>query len=89
MSLTTTTTSHLPLLERAARVGEEIAQHAERHDRDATFVVEAYDALRREGLLAAAVPVELGGAGASIAEVTAMQQELGRHCGSTALASAN
>lgn len=88
MSLTTTTTSHLPLLERAARVGEEIAQHAERHDRDATFVVEAYDALRREGLLAAAVPVELGGAGASIAEVTAMQQELGRHCGSTALASA-
>src|SRR5690606_17756825 len=64
------------------------AQHAERHDRDATFVVEAYDALRREGLLAAAVPVELGGAGASIAEVTAMQQELGRHCGSTALASA-
>jgi len=79
---------HDEIVGRAASIGDEIAAHAQRHDRDSTFVVEAYEALRREGLLAAAVPTELGGSGASIAEIAAMQQEISRHCGSTALASA-
>ncbi|HEX2577871.1 MAG TPA: acyl-CoA dehydrogenase family protein, partial [Aquihabitans sp.] len=49
---------------------------------------EAIDALREAGLLAMGVPSELGGGGASIAEVAAVQRELAHHCGSTALATA-
>ncbi len=73
---------------RAAAIGPGIAEHAARHDMDGTFVTEAYGALRASGLLKAAVPVELGGDGATVAELTALQRELGHHCGSTALASA-
>jgi len=65
-----------------------LAAHAADHDRDGTFVDEAFDALRDEGVLAMAVPSELGGQGATIREVAAKQRELARHCGSTALASA-
>lgn len=76
------------LLERAAAIGPTLAAHAARHDRDGTFVTEAYDALRQAGLLKAAVPVALGGDGASVAQLAALQRELAHHCGSTALASA-
>ncbi|MBM0127738.1 acyl-CoA dehydrogenase family protein [Pimelobacter simplex] len=74
--------------ERAARLGPRIAAHAARHDADASFVSEAYDELRAAGLLRAAVPVELGGDGATVRELVALQRELGHHCGATALASA-
>ena len=57
---TTTTRS---LVERAAELGPQLAENATRHDRDGTFVADSYDALRRAGLLRAAVPVELGGDG--------------------------
>jgi len=77
-------TNHLDL---AATVGSRIGEHAARHDRDGTFVEEAIDELRSAGLLALGVPDELGGGGASIAEVAAVQRELAHHCGSTALAS--
>ncbi|WP_183099653.1 acyl-CoA dehydrogenase family protein [Nocardioides pelophilus] len=73
--------------ERAAAIGPAIAEHAARHDAEGTFVTEAYDALRDAGLLKAGVPVELGGDGATVAELTALQRELAHHCGSTALAS--
>ena len=76
------------LVAQAEAVGSEIAGHAGRHDIDGTFVEEAYQSLRAAGLLAIAVPAELGGAGATVREVTAVQRELARHCGSTALASA-
>lgn len=84
----TAPTSSPTLTARAAAIGPELAAHAARHDADGTFVSEAYDALRDAGLLAAAVPVELGGEGATIRELTGLQRELARHCGSTALASA-
>lgn len=95
MTITTDTTqptgeaaATLTPLERAREIGPRIAAHASRHDVEGSFVTEAYDELRAAGLLRAAVPVELGGDGASIAELTALQRELGHHCGSTALASA-
>jgi alkylation response protein AidB-like acyl-CoA dehydrogenase len=72
---------------RAAAIGPAVAEHAARHDAEGSFVTEAYAVLRDAGLLKAAVPVELGGDGATVAELTALQRELGRHCGSTALAS--
>jgi alkylation response protein AidB-like acyl-CoA dehydrogenase len=70
----------------AARIGAIAAEHAAAHDRDATFVTEAYAAMRDEGYLAIAVPEELGGAGATIRQVCYAQAELARHDGATALA---
>ena len=78
----------MTLTERAASLGPLLAQHAARHDSEGSIVSESLRALRDAGLLAAAVPVELGGEGATIAELTALQRELGHHCGSTALATA-
>lgn len=75
------------LVERAAAVGETLAAHAARHDDEGSFVQEGFDALRESGLLAMAVPVELGGSGATIRKIVAVQRELAHHCGSTALAS--
>lgn len=72
---------------RATVVGEQIHRHAARHDRDGTFVEEGIELLRDEGLLAMAVPTELGGGGANIRQLAAVQAELARHCGATALAS--
>ena len=76
------------LVERAAQVGPQLAVNAARHDRDCSYVADSYDVLQGAGLLRAAVPVELGGDGATIAELTALQRELAHHCGATALASA-
>lgn len=78
----------MTLTERAATLGPLLAEHAARHDSEGSIVSESLQALRDAGLLAAAVPVELGGEGATIAELTALQRELGHHCGSTALATA-
>jgi alkylation response protein AidB-like acyl-CoA dehydrogenase len=76
------------LLARARAVGEQIAAAAARHDREGSVVAEALPALRAAGLLSMAVPVELGGLGATPRQVAAVQRELARHCGSTGLATA-
>ncbi len=76
------------LAEQAAAVGAVAAAHAARHDRDGTFVTEGLAALRDAGLLALGVPAELGGMGASIAEVAGFQRVLAHSCASTALATA-
>ena len=91
--MTTTIESTAPitnrsLIERANEIGPTLADNAARHDREGSFVSEAYDALREVGLLRAAVPVELGGDGATIRELADLQRTLGHHCGATALASA-
>lgn len=71
----------------AAEIGGKIESNSARHDRDGTFVTEAYELLKTSGYLALAVPEELGGRGATIREVAMAQRELARHCSSTALAS--
>ena len=60
----------------AGELGAQIAPHAAGHDRDGTFVTEAFDLLRSPGYLALAVPDELGGRGATIREVAMAQREL-------------
>jgi alkylation response protein AidB-like acyl-CoA dehydrogenase len=84
------TTLHEPrtasLLDRAEAVAPVLAEHAGRHDVDGTFASEPLDAIRDAGLLAAGVPVELGGLGADNRELAGLQRELAHHCGSTALA---
>ena len=86
MSTTTTdpTNRRGELVAWAAELGHEIAVDAARHDTEGSFVSEAYDLLRSSGYLALAVPEELGGRGATIAEVAMAQRELAHHCGSTA-----
>lgn len=75
------------VLTMAATVGAEAARHDEAHDRDATFVTEAYDAMHASGYLALPVPAHLGGGGATIRQMVLAQEELGRWSGSAALSS--
>lgn len=70
----------------ARELGERFAQRAALHDEADTFVADNYADLKESGLVHAGVPVELGGAGASQAQMSAVVRELARHCGSTALA---
>ena len=70
----------------AASLGPVLAEHAARHDDEGTWVAESYEHLRQNGLLALAVPTELGGMGATIRQTAMVMRELAHHCGSTALA---
>lgn len=74
--------------ELAARIGRVAARFDAGHDRDAGFVTEAYAAMAEQGYLRLAVPVELGGLGATMRRVVLAEEELGRHSGATALAAA-
>ena len=75
-------------VERAAACAPVLTRHAADHDRDASWVHESFEHIRAAGLLAVGVPTELGGDGATISEIAAVQRELAKSCGSTALASA-
>ncbi len=72
----------------AARVGRVAAEFDAGHDRDATFVSEAYEEAHACGYLRLAVPTELGGLGASMRQVVLAEEELGRHSGAAALSAA-
>lgn len=75
-----------PWVALARRIGPAIAADATRHDRDGTFVSEAYALLREHRFFSMAVPTEFGGGGASYEELCATVRELARHDGSTGLA---
>jgi alkylation response protein AidB-like acyl-CoA dehydrogenase len=75
-----------PLLAIVHELGPRFAARAAAHDEDDTFVAENFAELKARGIFAAGVPAELGGGGATLAELCAMQQALAAHCGSTALA---
>ena len=70
----------------AQELGARFAERAAKHDLEGSFVSDNYAELKRNRLMSAGVPKELGGGGATHAELCAMLRELGRHCGSTALA---
>jgi alkylation response protein AidB-like acyl-CoA dehydrogenase len=76
------------LLARVERIGPDIAASAARHDVDGSIVDDCIRLVRDAGLLAMAVPVELGGLGATPRQVAAVQRALAHHCGSTALGTA-
>jgi alkylation response protein AidB-like acyl-CoA dehydrogenase len=94
-----TTTTHTPadqqrstpisddeLTALVAGLGPVLDAYAAQHDRDGTWVEESFEAVRHAGLLALAVPTELGGMGATIRQVALVERQLAQHCGSTALA---
>lgn len=65
--------------------GEVAAVHAADVDREARFPIEAVDALREAGALAALVPRSLGGGGVSVPAVATACFDLARGCSSTAM----
>jgi acyl-CoA dehydrogenase len=67
-------------------LGRDFGRRAADHDRDDSFVAENFETLRQQGVSGAGVPGELGGGGATHAELCTMIRELARHCGSTGLA---
>jgi acyl-CoA dehydrogenase len=73
-------------VELAAQVGRKFEKYAAGHDRDGTFVDEAFDVLRSSGYLALAVPTALGGLGATIGQTAFAQAEMARYDASAALA---
>ena len=68
-----------------ADLGPTFAERAAGYDRDARFPHENYADLRAAGLLGLCVPAHYGGLGADFATYGLVSEELGRHCGSTAL----
>ena len=68
------------------QIGAAAAPHAARHDREASFVHEGYEAIRDLGYGVIAVPEELGGAGHDLATVCHAQSILARYCANTSLA---
>lgn len=70
----------------AERFAADIASRAAQHDADDSFVAENYARLKADGFFKMHVPAELGGHGATYAEVCAVVRKLGAACGSTALA---
>ncbi|MFB9883604.1 acyl-CoA dehydrogenase family protein [Planobispora siamensis] len=72
----------------AAELGLRCAPSEAEHDREATFVTEAYKAMRECGYLRLAVPNEFGGLGAGLRQVVLAEGELARRAGSAALAAA-
>jgi alkylation response protein AidB-like acyl-CoA dehydrogenase len=71
---------------RAHELGPQIAALAEAADANDAFVSEAMKLLKDAGFHAAAVPAELGGGGATPAELSGMLRALAGYCSSTALA---
>ena len=74
------------LNDQARRFGQDVlAPRAARWDRDASFPVENYRDMHREGLLGVCVPTKDGGLGAGFRGYCMAAAELGRYCGATAL----
>ena len=74
------------LIKAARRVATEVAAtHAADVDSKARFPTETVAALREAGVLSAAVPRELGGAGCSMVELTQLCSTLAQACGSSGM----
>jgi acyl-CoA dehydrogenase len=75
-----------PLLEATRGIAAEVAaRHADDVDRKARFPTETVTALGETGVLAAAVPRELGGPGCAMQELGQLCAALGQACGSSAM----
>ncbi|MGY3462504.1 acyl-CoA dehydrogenase [Bradyrhizobium sp. LM3.4] len=73
------------LVERTARTAAAAAVDADGVDRDARFPHKAFEVAREQKLLGVMIPVEFGGFGASIHDVTDICYALGRACASTSM----
>jgi alkylation response protein AidB-like acyl-CoA dehydrogenase len=74
------------LLNAVNAIGPQLAERAPAHDRSGEFVADNYVLLRERKLMSAGIPRELGGGGASHADLCEMLRALASYCPSTALA---
>jgi alkylation response protein AidB-like acyl-CoA dehydrogenase len=74
------------LVGRVRELGPAMAERADRYDREASFPYENFADLRDAGFLTLCIPRGHGGLGADFATYALVAEEIGRHCGSTALA---
>ena len=81
-----TSASSQPFVAVAHALGPQLAERAAAHDRSGEFVADNYALLRENKLFSAGIPSELGGGGASYAELCDMLRALAGYCPSTALA---
>lgn len=72
--------------ELADELGVKFAERCDKYDETDGFVAENYAELKAKKVLAAGVPTELGGGGATVAELCDLLRTLAHHCSSTALA---
>lgn len=80
------TAQEAELTARARDFGQRVlAPRAARWDREATFPVENYRDMHREGFLGVCIPKEDGGEGADFRAYCLTAAEMGRYCGATAL----
>jgi acyl-CoA dehydrogenase len=78
--------SAVSAVEIVERIAHEIAgPAADAVDREARFPSEAIDALKRERMLSALAPRDLGGFGCGMVEISACCDVLAQHCASTAM----
>ena len=70
----------------ADELGQRFAERAHEHDAKDEFVWDNYEELKERKVLAAGVPAELGGGGASVADLAGLLRTFAHHCSSTALA---
>ena len=68
-----------------AELGPKFEERAVEVDRDAVFPWGNFNDLRERGFLALCVPKKFGGMGASYTDYMRVSEEIGRHCGATAL----
>ena len=74
------------LCEKARRLGKEnFAPRAETWDREASFPLDNYEDLKKEGMLGICIPDSEGGMGADFKSYMLAASEIGRYCGTTAL----
>lgn len=73
-------------VERIQKLGNQFRDRSRNADEHDAFVAENFVDLKQYGLISAGVPCELGGGGASYAEMATVLRELAHHCSSTALA---
>lgn len=73
------------LVERAKRAAAVASEHADDVDQKARFPKEAVEAMKAERLLGIQIPVELGGEGASTAEIAEVCSVLGQACSAAAM----
>ena len=74
------------IVESAKSIAKEIGPTSHHHDFSATFPVEHFSLIRQKGYLKACVPEKYGGLGHGITDMVLSQYEIGKACGSTAVA---
>lgn len=63
----------------------EFGKRAGDYDQSGRFVADNFSDLRSAGFFSAGIPADIGGGGASFAELCGIVREIGKQCGSTAL----